>query len=204
MIIEMRTYTLKPGNIPTFEERFGGALADPGEVLKLAAFWHTEVGPLNQVIHVWPYEASTNAPRACRGREGGGLAAQHARTHPRAAERDLPARAVLAAARAAAARRHLRDPHVHLCAGHAPAVMERWAEKVPGRIALSPLVGAWHSELGGLNKWCHIWAYKDAAERQRIRAEAVAKGVWPPGGPPGALLKQENMLVVPAAFSPLK
>ena len=22
----------------------------------LAAFWHTEVGPLNQVIHVWPYE----------------------------------------------------------------------------------------------------------------------------------------------------
>ena len=27
MIIEMRTYTLKPGNIPTFEERFGGALA---------------------------------------------------------------------------------------------------------------------------------------------------------------------------------
>ena len=25
-----------------------------------------------------------------------------------------------------------------------------------------------------------------------------------PGGPPGALLKQENMLVVPAAFSPLK
>ena len=27
MIIEMRTYTLKPGNIPTFEERFGSALA---------------------------------------------------------------------------------------------------------------------------------------------------------------------------------
>jgi hypothetical protein len=55
-----------------------------------------------------------------------------------------------------------------------------------------------------LNKWCHIWAYKDAAERSRIRAEAVSKGVWPPGSPPGALLKQENMLVVPAAFSPLK
>ena len=49
--------------------------------------------------------------------------------------------------------------------GTLPAVMERWAEKVPGRIALSPLVGAWYSELGGLNKWCHIWAYKDAGER---------------------------------------
>ena len=69
--------------------------------------------------------------------------------------------------------------------GTLPAVMERWAEKVPGRIALSPLVGAWYSELGGLNKWCHIWAYKDAGERGRIRAEAVAKGVWPPGGAAG-------------------
>ena len=34
MIIEMRTYTLKPGNIPTFEERFGSALADPAEILE--------------------------------------------------------------------------------------------------------------------------------------------------------------------------
>ena len=56
MIIEMRTYTLKPGNIPTFEERFGSALAIREKFSKLAAFWHTEVGPLNQVIHVWPYE----------------------------------------------------------------------------------------------------------------------------------------------------
>ena len=57
MIIEMRTYTLKPGNIPTFEERFGGALAIREKFSKLAAFWHTEVGPLNQVIHVWPYDS---------------------------------------------------------------------------------------------------------------------------------------------------
>ena len=26
------------------------------KVSPLAAFWHTEVGPLNRVIHVWPYE----------------------------------------------------------------------------------------------------------------------------------------------------
>ena len=73
------------------------------------------------------------------------------------------------------------------------------------RIKLSPLVGAWYSELGGLNKWCHIWAYKDAGERFRIREEARAKGIWPPkGGQPGMMLKQENMLVVPASFSPLR
>ncbi|HKM73846.1 MAG TPA: NIPSNAP family protein, partial [Stellaceae bacterium] len=68
----------------------------------------------------------------------------------------------------------------------------------------SPLAFAGHSELGGLNRWCHIWAYKDAAERFAVRERARNEGVWPPrGGQPGATLKQENMLVVPASFSPL-
>ena len=66
-------------------------------------------------------------------------------------------------------------------------------------------MGAWYSEFGALNKWVHIWAYKDAAERQRVRAEAVARGIWPPGSAQaGSLLTQENMLVVPASFSPLR
>src|SRR5579885_3481874 len=56
MIIEMRTYTLQPGTVASFEERFGQALPARAQVSPLAAFWHTEVGPLNQVIHVWPYD----------------------------------------------------------------------------------------------------------------------------------------------------
>ena len=56
MIVEMRTYTLLPGTTPQFEERFGAALPARAKLSPLAAFWHTEVGPLNQVIHVWPYE----------------------------------------------------------------------------------------------------------------------------------------------------
>ncbi len=73
MIIEMRTYTLKPGNIPTFEERFGSALAIRAKFSKLAAFWHTEVGPLNQVIHVWPYRASSACCVQARSRGSSSL-----------------------------------------------------------------------------------------------------------------------------------
>ena len=88
--------------------------------------------------------------------------------------------------------------------GGIPATIDRWSTQIAERTKLSPLAGAWYSELGGLNKWCHIWAYKDAGERFRIREEARAKGIWPPkGGQPGMMLKQENMLVVPASFSPL-
>ena len=56
MIIELRTYTLQPGTVATFEERFAKALPVRAKVSPLAAFWHTEVGPLNRVIHLWPYD----------------------------------------------------------------------------------------------------------------------------------------------------
>jgi hypothetical protein len=40
--------------------------------------------------------------------------------------------------------------------------------------------------------------------RSAVRERARNGGVWPPrGGQPGVTLKQENMLVVPASFSPL-
>jgi hypothetical protein len=88
--------------------------------------------------------------------------------------------------------------------GSIPKVIDRWSGAIAERLKLSPLVGAFYSELGTLNQWVHIWAYKDAGERERIRAEAVKRGIWPPpGGGGDLLLKQENVLAVPAAFSPL-
>ena len=56
MIYEIRTYTLTPGSIPEFEKRFEKSLTNRLKYSELDAFWHTDIGPLNQVIHVWPYE----------------------------------------------------------------------------------------------------------------------------------------------------
>ena len=56
MIIEMRTYRLKPGSVPEAEKRFGEGLKERVRVSPLGAFFHTEVGPLNRIIHCWPYE----------------------------------------------------------------------------------------------------------------------------------------------------
>jgi hypothetical protein len=83
-------------------------------------------------------------------------------------------------------------------------VIDIWSAAIGERVKLSPLVGAWYTELGPLNQWVHVWAYKDAGERQRIRAEAVKRGIWPPPGGGGDLLaSQENVLAIPAEFSPL-
>ena len=56
MIFEMRTYRLQPGSVPEAEKRFGEALTERVKVSPLGAFFHTEVGPLNRIIHCWPYE----------------------------------------------------------------------------------------------------------------------------------------------------
>src|SRR6202171_6740748 len=56
MLYEVRTYTLRPGTVAEFEERFAKRLPARLKHSQLGAFWHTEFGPLNQVIHVYPYD----------------------------------------------------------------------------------------------------------------------------------------------------
>ena len=56
MIYEVRTYQLKPGTVPECEKRFAEVLSHREKYSPLGAFWHTELGPLNQIIHVWEYE----------------------------------------------------------------------------------------------------------------------------------------------------
>ncbi len=43
MIYEVRTYTLKPGNVAKFEENFAKALPYREKYSKLGAFWHSDI-----------------------------------------------------------------------------------------------------------------------------------------------------------------
>src|SRR5262249_4640584 len=86
--------------------------------------------------------------------------------------------------------------------GAVPAVLEAWGKAVPIREKLSPLAACWTSELGGLNKFVHVWPDKNSGERTRIREEARKGGPWPPpsGVRPG---RQENKSPIRAALAPL-
>ena len=205
MIVEMRTYTLKPGTTAQFEERFGAALPVRAKVSPLAAFWHSEVGPLNQVIHVWPYETMDERTR---------LRAEATKLQgwpPNTREFVVEQKSQIFIPAPFSPKLEPRQlggiyeiRMYTLAPGAIPSQIERWTGAIGERVKRSPLAFAGHSELGDLNIWCHIWAYKDAAERFAVRAQAVKDGVWPPkGGQPGQTLIQQNMLVVPASFSPL-
>ena len=87
--------------------------------------------------------------------------------------------------------------------GALPQVLDAWSKSIEEREKLSPLAGCWYSELGGLNRLVHLWAYRSPDERKRIRAEAVAKGIWPPKAPI-APLTMENKLMLPFRCSPMQ
>ena len=203
MIVEFRTYRLKPGTVAQAEERFGEALPARAKVSPLAAFWHTEVGPLNRIIHVWPYD-SFEARSRVRG-EATKLEGWPPNIREFVEEQESEI-FIPAAFSPKFEPRHLGGIYeirtYTMLPGALPTVTEKWAERIEGRTKLSPLAFAGSTELGGLNQWIHVWAYKDAAERFRIRAEAQKTGAWPPATR-GQFTRQENMFVIPAAFSPL-
>jgi hypothetical protein len=205
MIIEMRTYRLKPGSIPEAVKRFGEAVEGSGrsKISPLGAFFHTEVGPLNRIIHCWPYESldDRDKKRAAASKLQG--------WPPRTSEfiEEMESKIInLAPFSPALGDRRLGDLYeirtYTMLPGALATVTEKWAERIEGRTKLSPLAFAGSTEIGGLNQWIHVWAYKDAAERFRIRAEAQKTGAWPPATR-GQFTRQENMFVIPASFSPL-
>jgi len=87
--------------------------------------------------------------------------------------------------------------------GDIAKVLDAWGKAIDEREKFSPLAACWTSEVGGLNKFVHTWVYKDLNERAHVREQARKAGVWPPqtGVRP---VRQENKILLPAAFSPVR
>jgi hypothetical protein len=204
MIYEVRTYMLKPGTIAECEKRFAEAMPHREKYSALGAFWHTEIGPLNQIIHVWPYESlqqrtdiRTQAMKDPNWppKIGEFLENMESEVFTPAPFMEPLGRRQLG--KVYEMRMYMYKP------GAMPEVLARWAEAVPQRVQLSPLAACWYSEVGALNKFVHVWAYKDLAERDRIRAEAMQLPTWPPKTLE-FLVSQTNKILVPASFSPMQ
>ncbi|HLH76533.1 MAG TPA: NIPSNAP family protein [Candidatus Binataceae bacterium] len=204
MIYEMRTYMVKMGSVRAAEAAFERALPGRIKLSPLAAFWHSEIGQLNQIIHVWPYESQAHREqiRAAAGKVEGWPPALQEFLVEQKTEIFMPApfSPPLVPAQLGSLvemRRYTIRP------GGIPTLIKNWSERIEKRAKLSPFIAGWYSEVGPLNQWLHIWAYQDYAERERIRAEAMKDGSWPP--PMGDLLvKAENSILIPASFSPIR
>lgn len=71
---------------------------------------------------------------------------------------------------------------------------------------LGNLVGYFHSEIGPLNQIIHMWGYDSLDERARRRAELTADERWKAylAKARTLIVQQENKILVPAPFSPIR
>ena len=208
MLYEVRTYTLQPGAVGEFAARFTKRQPVREKHSKLGAFWHTELGSLNQVIHVWPYEDLQHrmAVRMAMAKDAELQQIPGGRDLIVAQEADImiPAPFMRPLGSQSYGSGNVYEMRTYTYApGDIPAVLKGWAEAIPFREQLSPLVACWYSDIGGLNKFVHTWVYKDLNERARIREESRKGGRWPAqtGVRP---VQQENKILLPAAFSPVQ
>ncbi len=65
MIVEQRTYTLRPGATPDYMRLYeaeGRAIQEP--ILGRLIGWYTsDFGPLNQIVHIWGYDSYAERER---------------------------------------------------------------------------------------------------------------------------------------------
>jgi NIPSNAP protein len=205
MIYEIRTYRIAPGSLAEVEKRYGEAYEYRKKHSALTAFLHTEIGPLNEIVHIWGYRDLAERARIR------GEAAKDPNWPPKIREfvRAMRSEIVVPFAFVPEARPGKVGPIFELRTytlkpGTLPDVATGWEAKLPERMKLSPVVLAGGVEFGTANGFVHIWAYGSLDQRAKVRDEARQKGVWPPPGGSDRLLTQENKILLPAAFSPLQ
>jgi hypothetical protein len=204
MIYEFRTYRLKPGSLPEVEKRYGEAYQSRRKYSELAAFWHTELGPLNEITHVWPYQDLAERERIRAE------AMKDPNWPPKIQEFIVAMRSevLIPFPFSPELKPGKHGPVYELRyytfrAGTLPEIRKRWEAKLPDRLKLSPLAFVGYSEFGTANQFIHIWPYASLNERAAVRAKAVETGVWPPGGQE-FLIEMNNKILLPSAFSPMQ
>ena len=207
MIYEFRTYTLTPGAVPAAVKRFGEAYEHRKKYSELAAFFTTEFGPLNQIIHVWPYEslqhrAEVRTEAVKDPNWPPGLSEMGILVDQRAEIYQVAPNCPFAAPGTYGPLYELRDYTIK--AGMLPKFLDIWESAISTRTEFSPLTAGLYTDLGALNKFIHIWPYESLEHRNEVRKQATDSGKWPPKGGRECVERQTNMILSAAPFSPLQ
>ena len=211
MIYELRTYTLRPGSTPTVAMNAGTVARDirGDDYGKLEGYWLTEIGPLNQVMHLWSYESLNDRQklRDALGKNSDWTGKYLPLILPHLLRQDIRLLQPLRALEAPAGGNHVYEFRNYRAQ---PGKIREWAKRfmeiLPHRETFSKCVGIWLTEAGQPNEACHMWAYDSLDERMRIRAEVANDPKWQDFLPIASETFEEmnSTICIPAAHSPLQ
>src|SRR5207245_1706429 len=150
VIYEIRTYQIAPGSLAEVEKRFGDAYQYRKKYSELTAFLHTEVGPLNEIVHIWGYKDLADRARVR------GEASKEANWPPKIQEfiRQMRSEIAVPFSFIPEPRPGTLGPvyelrYYTLKPGTLPDTAKGWESKIGERAKLSPIVSADGVEFGG-------------------------------------------------------
>ncbi|MBI4269090.1 MAG: NIPSNAP family protein [Candidatus Rokubacteria bacterium] len=211
MIYELRAYTLMPGTQGEYL-RLNQEIGRPvrGDAYgKLEGSWTTEIGLLNQFVHLWSYASFEERARLrgelAKNREWTEGYLPKIRPMLLAQENKLLSEVLpLQPPGTAGHVYELRTYRTHV--GKTPEWLGHFKAIMPVREKYSRRVGLWQTEVAQLNEAVHLWAYRDLNERAAVRAKALQDPAWQAFVAKTAPLLTEMRSVVmnPAPASPMR
>ena len=205
MIYEIRTYNCVPGGAQELIKIVGDAYEHRAKYSEVGGFWYTDIGPLHQVVHIWPYESLDERLRIRTEANQDEIWPPDASGLINEMQSEIYVPAPFCPELPSGDLGPVYEMRTYtIKPGAFPEVTKRWEAALEERLKLSQLIFAGFSEHGPLNQFVHIWPYKSVDHRAETRAKAEATGIWPPKGGRQFSIKQENKILLPAPFSPLQ
>jgi hypothetical protein len=212
MIYELRTYTVKPGTLGDIVKAASTVSRDirKDDFGKLEGYWLTEIGPLNQVMHLWSYSNFEE-----RAKLRGELAKNSRWTgeyipliRPLLVRQDIRLLNAVKEPVAPASTGNIYEFRNYRAkpAGAVRQWIDAFTAALPAREKYSRIVGLWQTEASQPNEVCHIWAYPSLNARAEARANALKDPAWQEFLGKGAPLLDEmhSTIMLPAPHSPLQ
>ncbi len=217
MIVDARTYTVKPGQLPAYLK----SVEEEGYPLQqkhgfdLAGYFTVETGGLNKVVHYWKWDSAKvrQEVRASLYDDKDWTAYRKANV-----ERIVEQENRLLAAT------DVVEPFAFMGNGSEQGFVDertytiRYAE-VPNYVEVTKalakpvieragwqLLGYFSSITGTINQVVHLWYWDSQGQREERQAAAVADPAWKiyQAANGHRVVDQKNRYLVPTAFSPLK
>ncbi len=210
MIYELRTYDLLPNSVPEVERLFADAYEHRRAFSEMAASLHTEIGPLNQIIQLWPYADLAQRERLSgeASKVDGWPPDIRAFVVSESVEVFVPFD-FSPAMKPGSVGPFFEVRTYEFAAGELPKIITAWEAALPERLQWSSLVVLCACE--ETNRLMHIWAYQSLDQRTEVRAKSREAGRWPPNAlarklslPTYKLLHQENKIMLPSSCSPIQ
>jgi hypothetical protein len=202
----MRTYTVKPGMMGEYEKRFTEAYEVRQNYSKLGAMFKTDIGDINQVIHIWPYEDLQHRfdTRTESTKDPSG------KWPPKTSE--LLTSQEVTILDPVKGMREWTEPQkwgsvyelrIYTYSGaDIGKAAEAFGEALAGRDAVYPVAGMLTTQQGNLGTLYQLFPYKNYAHREEVRTEFRKQGVWPPRAEVRPL-HQRVVYLLPCDISPI-